>query len=222
MSKIPLIEIRSISKSFRSCLILENINFSIFDKDLISISGPSGIGKSTLLNILSCFESPDKGEYYYKGERIDFKKSRRLIKENFGFIFQNFNLIPGYTAKENVILPFHYLDIDEEKIKKIEIESESIFNKLGINSILNEYVENLSGGEKQRVSIARALIKKPKIIFADEPTGNLDQDNKKHVLDLLRKLNDEFGIAVLIVTHDTVVSSFTRKNYYIKEKHINV
>ena len=220
MSKVPLIEIKDVNKSFKGRSILENINFSIFEKDFISVSGPSGSGKTTLLNILSCFEFPETGEYYYKGEKIVFKKNKHLIKTDFGFIFQNYNLIPGYTAKENIALPFHYQNINNEIIEKIDGENKALFNKLGINNIINENVENLSGGEKQRVAIGRALIKKPKIIFADEPTGNLDQENKKIVLNLLKSLNEELGIAIIIVTHDSYVSSFTKKAYYIKEKHI--
>ena len=220
MLEAPIIEIKNVFKSFKGRSILEDVNFSISEKDLISITGPSGIGKSTLLNILSCFEYPDSGSYLFNGEKINVKKSQHLIRDYFAFVFQNYHLIPGYTARENVAMTFHYKELTNTEIEDLDLKVEQLFDKLGILNIIDENIENLSGGEKQRVAIARGLIKKPKIIFADEPTGNLDQENKKQVLDILKKLNNEMDIAIIIVTHDSFVKTFTNQNYYIEEKHV--
>lgn len=222
MLKVPLIELRNVTKSFKGRVVLFDINLTVFDNDFITITGPSGVGKTTLLNILSLFENSDEGDYLFNGNKVNFKNSSSIIKNNFGFVFQNYNLLPGYTVKENVCSAFLSTDDKDIDFDNLDKEVIKVLENLNLTNVISEYVENLSGGEKQRVAIGRAIIKKPHIIFADEPTGNLDEDNTKQVLDIFKKLNSDFGIAIVIVTHDPNVSSIGRRRFCIKGNKIDV
>ncbi|MDR0751913.1 MAG: ABC transporter ATP-binding protein [Christensenellaceae bacterium] len=207
-----LISLEGISKSYRNKQILKNINLNVSEGDFLSIMGQSGIGKSTLLNIMALFERPDSGKYYFNGTLVHTRKHdvARLRNEYFGFVFQSFNLLNGFSVEHNVAMPLQYASkIDPgEAIRTVA----NLLSNLGISHLKSEKIDTLSGGEKQRVAIARALVNRPSIIFADEPTGNLDYISRNSVLDILKNLNKNLNVAIIIVTHDPEVSQIsTRK-----------
>ncbi|MDR2266856.1 MAG: ABC transporter ATP-binding protein [Christensenellaceae bacterium] len=206
MSK-PLLRLVGISKSYSGRKILDGINFEVYPGDFVSISGISGVGKSTLLNIMALFEKQDAGEYYINDEPIPTKEIDvcRIRNNNFGFIFQAYNLLSGLTTCQNIVVPLQYADKEHQEAGLGRIKE--LIVRLGLEHIENEKVDNLSGGEKQRVAIARALINNPRIIFADEPTGNLDISSRDKVLSILKDLNSLTGVAIVIVTHDIEVAS---------------
>lgn len=175
--------------------VLTDVNLSVFNESYIAILGKSGSGKSTLLNILGLVESFDSGEYCFNGVKIrQAKDYAKLRLENVGFIFQAYNLIPTLSCAENILLPTLYSS-------KKQRDFDELVELLDIKPLLEQKVTTLSGGEKQRVAIARSLILDPGIILADEPTGNLDPYNKEIVFDLLQKENKR-GCAVVLITHD--------------------
>lgn len=194
---------------------LNGIDLDIQEQEQIAIIGPSGSGKSTLLNVLSGLEHITSGEIYYNG--IDFyqlsqKKMSELRLKNFGFVFQAFYLISSMTVKDNIYLPAITL---EGKVDK-ELFDELI-EQLGLTERINHLPGQLSGGEKQRVAIARALINKPKVIFADEPSGNLDSQNGKLVFDLLFRFSEKYKQTLIYVTHDLEKASLAKRQIQIKD-----
>lgn len=193
-----LIELSKIHKAF-SRPVLSGVDFKLHPASFVAIVGKSGSGKSTLMNILGLIEHFDSGTYWFDGERISNKLDyhrKRLTK--IGFIFQNYNLIPTMTCRENILLPTLYHGEPSPVF-------EELVERLGIRALLDTNINVLSGGEKQRVAIARALILQPQIIIADEPTGNLDQENKSIVLNLLHEINSS-GCAVVLITHDMIIA----------------
>jgi putative ABC transport system ATP-binding protein len=191
---------------------LVDINLMVFVGEFISIVGPSGSGKSTLLNIIGGLDRPSKGNYYFNHQLlngISEKELAQIRNANMGFIFQAFHLIPEDTVIENVMLPLIYRSgTKNEKLTR----ALEIIDKLQLTGRKNHKAIELSGGEMQRVAIARALIKKPKIIFADEPTGNLDYQSKIATIELLKQLNSEEKITIFLVTHDHMLMQYaTRK-----------
>lgn len=180
---------------------LDDVSFGIIAGKMIGIVGPSGSGKSSLLNIMGCMDSATYGKVFIEDVEITALPERNLSdirKHKIGFIFQDFLLIPTLTALENVLLP-----LIPSGITKIDREkASSILEKVGLGERVNHKPKELSGGEKQRVVVARALIQSPSIILADEPTGNLDSKTGIEIIDLLRKLNAELGVTVIVVTHD--------------------
>jgi len=200
-----IIEGKNLSKYYGSgenkVIALNNANLKIKSGDFISITGPSGSGKSTLLHILSGLDTPSSGTVTFDGKDIYKTKDNELSafrRRKVGFIFQQFNLLPVLTAKENIIMPL-LLD----KIQPDEGYLTEITDLLGINNRLSHLPNELSGGQQQRVAIARALITKPDVIFADEPTGNLDSKSGNEVLEILKNIWQTFGTAVVIITHDS-------------------
>ena len=183
---------------------LNNVSFGIEKGKMVAIAGPSGSGKSSLLNILGCMDSASSGRAILDGVDITSLSERELSeirKNKIGFIFQEFLLIPTLSALENVLLP-----IIPDGIKKEDREKAmKILEQVGLGDRAEHKPKELSGGEKQRVAIARALINNPSIIFADEPTGNLDTKNGDEILSLLRELNQKTGVTVVIVSHDPLV-----------------
>jgi putative ABC transport system ATP-binding protein len=181
---------------------LNNINLSIDEGEWMSIIGPSGSGKTTLLNMISCLDKPTAGSIRINGTQIselDQTELTRFRRENIGLIFQQHYLIPYLTALENVMLPMYYNgSVDEEKA----VQS---LNRVGLNRRLHSTPSKLSGGEQQRVCIARSLINNPRILIADEPTGNLDQSNGEKVLNLIKDLHEE-GNTILLVTHNLEIA----------------
>jgi putative ABC transport system ATP-binding protein len=200
---MSIIEVRNLNKYYLQGKdknhILKNISLQVNEGDFLGIIGPSGSGKTTLLYCLSSLETIDEGEILFEGENIkDFsdKKVSDLRQKSFGFIFQFYNLIPNLTAYENILLASVIANkINEERI-------DSLLEMVGMKEYRNYFPNEMSGGMQQRVAIARALVNEPKVIFADEPTGNLDQKKGKEIMDLLYKLNKENNITIILVTHN--------------------
>ena len=192
------------SKVFRTeeieTIALDNVSFDIKDGEFVAVMGPSGCGKSTLLNILGLLDNPSSGSYRLLGQEmagLKEKERTRFRKGNIGFVFQSFNLIDELDVYENVELPLRYLDMRAAERKSRVNE---LLKRMNISHRAKHFPQQLSGGQQQRVAIARAVVARPKLILADEPTGNLDSKNGKEVMDLLSELNRE-GTTVVMVTH---------------------
>jgi putative ABC transport system ATP-binding protein len=206
---VSLIEMNSICKSYRNIdfetQVLKDITLHINEGDYISIIGPSGSGKSTLMAIAGCLSKPTSGEYILDGEEVDKLNDRKLSRvrnEKIGFVFQAFHLLPGMTALDNVILPLVY---SRESPSDIKERAREVLAKVGLEHRLHHTPGQLSGGEQQRVTIARSLINNPPIIFADEPTGNLDSKNGIETMKTFDKLVKE-GKTIVLITHDSEVA----------------
>ena len=196
---------------------LNDITLTINEGEFVCIMGPSVAGKSTLLNVLTTIDFPTKGKVFIDGEEVRTLSSHQvglLRYERLGFIFQDFNLLDALTVKENIAVPLSLASVNRQEIDERII---SIASKLNIEKLLEKYPYECSGGQRQRIAIARALINHPKIIVADEPTGNLDSANSHEVLDFFSKLNIEEGVTVLMVTHDPLIASYSSKLLYIKD-----
>nr|WP_315200338.1 ABC transporter ATP-binding protein [uncultured Flavobacterium sp.] len=215
-----MIQIKNLSKVFRTEEVetkaLNEISLTIKEGDFVSIMGPSGSGKSTLLNIVGLLDSASGGNYKLLNQEmigLKEKDKSKARKENIGFIFQNFNLIDELSVYDNIELPLIYNKVPTSERKK---KVEAIANKLGISHRLKHYPQQLSGGQQQRVAVARALINDPKIILADEPTGNLDSKNGNEVMELLTDLHAN-GATILMVTHSDYDASFSQKTIHMKD-----
>jgi len=170
----------------------------------ISVVGPSGSGKSTLLNIIGCLDTPTKGEVYLGGWKVDYRNKKSLVRlrrKFVGFVFQTFNLVPALNAVENVEYPMYFNKAGRSKSERRE-NAMKLLGMVGLEKRANHLPSELSGGELQRIAIARALANDPKLILADEPTGNLDSRTGESILDLLTRLNNEEGKSIIMVTHD--------------------
>ena len=199
-----MIKIENIIKVFRTeeveTTALNGICFNVEQGEFVAIMGPSGCGKSTLLNILGLLDNPTQGSYLLDGKEVGNLKERErtsVRKGNIGFVFQSFNLIDELNVEENVELPLKYLGVPSGE-RKTRVED--ILRKMNISHRAKHFPQQLSGGQQQRVAIARALVSKPKLILADEPTGNLDSKNGLEVMELLTQLNQE-GTTIIMVTH---------------------
>jgi len=209
-----MIQINDLTKVFRTEEVetraLNGISMNVNKGEFIAIMGPSGCGKSTLLNILGLLDNPTSGKYALDGNEVGNLKEKERTqarKGNIGFVFQSFNLIEEMTVAENVELPLVYLKIKASDRKK---RVEETLKKMNISHRANHFPNQLSGGQQQRVAIARAVIANPKLILADEPTGNLDSKNGKDVMDLLTELNQE-GATIVMVTHSQHDASFAHR-----------
>lgn len=209
-----MLKIQNLSKVFRTDEIetqaLDNINIDVKKGEFIAIMGPSGCGKSTLLNILGLLDNPTSGNYLFDGVEVGGLKEKERTstrKGQIGFVFQSFNLIDEMTVYENVELPLVYLDIKKDERKK---RIEETLKKMNISHRAKHFPNQLSGGQQQRVAIARAVVANPKLILADEPTGNLDTKNGLDVMNLLTQLNQE-GATILMVTHSLHDSTFAHR-----------
>jgi len=199
-----MIKVSNLSKVFRTEEIettaLNGVSFEIKDGEFVAIMGPSGCGKSTLLNILGLLDNPTEGSYQFGDTEVANLKEKdrtKFRKGNIGFIFQSFNLIDELSVYENIELPLRYLDIPSSERKARVTE---MMKRMNISHRANHFPQQLSGGQQQRVAIARACVANPKLILADEPTGNLDSKNGKEVMELLQELNNE-GATIVMVTH---------------------
>ena len=215
-----ILEIKNLSKSFidgkKTLNVLKNINLLINQGSIITIKGPSGSGKSTLLSLIGTLDKPNKGEIIFDNENIDLIKDlNRFRNDKIGYIFQFHNLISELSLKENVILPreISRKKVDHQKIK-------DLFKFFELDDRMNSYPNDLSGGEKQRVSVMRAIINQPSIVIADEPTGNLDQKNVFKMIDLFKKLNNEHNLTFIIATHDNEVFSIGDIKLQLKEGYL--
>ena len=215
-----MIQLKDVNKTYQGAQplhVLKGIDLNIERGEFVSIMGASGSGKSTLLNILGILDNYDSGEYWLGGVLIkDLNETRAAEYRNrmIGFIFQSFNLIPFKTAVENVELPLFYQGVERRKRHQLAME---YLERLGLSQWANHYPNELSGGQRQRVAIARALITKPQIILADEPTGALDSKTSVEVMTLLKRLNADEGITIVVVTHESGVANETNKIVHIKD-----
>lgn len=209
-----MIKVTNLSKVFRTEEIettaLNEVSFEIKEGEFVAIMGPSGCGKSTLLNILGLLDNPTEGSYELLGHEVANLKERertKFRKGNLGFVFQSFNLIDELNVFENVELPLKYLNICAAERKRRVTE---ILKRMNISHRLHHFPQQLSGGQQQRVAIARAVVSNPKLVLADEPTGNLDSKNGKEVMDLLTELNSE-GTTIVMVTHSQKDASVAQR-----------
>ena len=199
-----MIKIEELTKIFRTEAVettaLNGVSLEVKDGEFVAIMGPSGCGKSTLLSILGLLDNPTSGNYYLDGEEVGHLKERARTnyrKGRIGFVFQSFNLIDELTVEENVDLQLKYLDVPKAERKERVLE---ILRKVSLSQRAKHYPQQLSGGQQQRVAIARAVVGRPKLILADEPTGNLDSKNSEEVMTLLSQLDTE-GTTIVMVTH---------------------
>ena len=199
-----MIKIEELTKIFRTEAVettaLNGVSLEVKDGEFVAITGPSGCGKSTLLSILGLLDNPTSGNYYLDGEEVGHLKERARTnyrKGRIGFVFQSFNLIDELTVEENVDLQLKYLDVPKAERKERVLE---ILRKVSLSQRAKHYPQQLSGGQQQRVAIARAVVGRPKLILAEEPTGNLDSKNSEEVMALLNQLNAE-GTTIVMVTH---------------------
>ncbi|MDO4772642.1 MAG: ABC transporter ATP-binding protein [Bacillota bacterium] len=202
-----LLELKGVSKIYESVDALSDINLTVRKGDWLSIMGSSGSGKTTLINIIGCMDRPSVGEVILLGEDIAKKKEKELTeirRERIGLIFQQFHLVNYLTALENIMVAQYYHSMPDKN------EALEALDKVGLKDRANHYPNQLSGGEKQRVCIARALINHPEIILADEPTGNLDEQNEKMVIEILKRLHAE-GSTIIVVTHDPSVGDVAER-----------
>ncbi|ANE35676.1 ferrirhodotorulic acid ABC transporter, ATP-binding protein [Campylobacter iguaniorum] len=209
---MEVLNLNQISKYFGDVKALDDINLSVLKGEWVSIMGPSGSGKSTLVNILSLMDNPTSGEYRLAGELANSLSDEQILefrRNKIGLIFQQFHLVPYLSALENVMISqFYHSSVDESSAK-------AMLDKMGLSHRLHHRPSQLSGGEQQRVCIARALINDPDIIIADEPTGNLDEANEKVVLEAFKQLKNE-GKTLLLITHNEELGRYADKVVYLK------
>ena len=209
-----MIKIENLSKRYDTGVIsveaLKNINLTVMEKEFVSIMGPSGSGKSTLMNILGCLDRPTEGLYELDGQSVQGMSDDELAvvrNKKIGFIFQSFNLIPRINALKNVELPMIYAGIPASQRREIAIKA---LQKVGLEERMHHKPNELSGGQKQRVAIARSLVNSPSLIFADEPTGNLDTKSGNEVMGIFQQLNAE-GVTIIMVTHELDIALHTKR-----------
>ncbi len=215
-----MIKAENLTKIYRTDEIettaLNRLNLEVREGEFVAIMGPSGCGKSTLLNIMGLLDSPTDGSYRFLGEETAGYSERdraRMRKGNIGFIFQSFNLIDELTVFENADLPLQYLGL---KASESRAKVEKALDKIGMTSRRNHFPQQLSGGQQQRAAIARAVVTEPKLILADEPTGNLDSGHGKEVMELLKELNEQ-GTTIIMVTHSPIDAEYSDRIIHLKD-----
>ena len=199
---MPTISVRQLSKYYGAKRVIENISFDISDREFVALIGPSGSGKSTLLNLIGLLETVDEGTITIDGEilpQVNSKKATHLRRNVLNYLFQSNALIPNESVSDNLMLALHYTDLTKkEKDKKIK----TVLSKVHMESFLESRINELSGGEQQRIAIARAILKPGELILADEPTGSLDPQMAQTAFELLKLLRDEYGKTIILITHN--------------------
>jgi putative ABC transport system ATP-binding protein len=215
-----VIEVKDLEKTYHVGDIevnaLRGVNFSIEKGQFSAIMGPSGSGKSTLMHIIGCLDSPTKGKYHLNGENVAHLSDDQLAgirNKEIGFVFQKFHLLPRNTALDNVMLPLRYAKIDKRQRTDQAIK---VLSQVGLEDRMHHKPSELSGGQQQRVAIARALVNSPAILFADEPTGNLDSKTGKEVMTLLHELNNK-GQTIVLITHEKEIAEQTERTIFIRD-----
>ena len=218
-----MIQVKNVHKSYDlgETLVhaLRGVSFSIEEGEFVSIMGPSGSGKSTLMNIVGCLDTPSEGTYLLKDRNVgnlDEEQLAGIRNEEIGFVFQKFQLLPRSSALENVALPLKYASVRQSERL---IRAEEVLDKVGLTNRLTHKPTELSGGEQQRVAIARALVNSPSILFADEPTGNLDSKTGDQVLEIFKDLNKR-GQTIVVITHEREVAKQSERTITIKDGEI--
>jgi lipoprotein-releasing system ATP-binding protein len=212
-----MIDIKNITKSFGSLKVLKGINLHIGKGEIVSIVGPSGAGKTTLLQIIGTLDKPDSGEIVIDGTNIDKLSSDKLSdfrNTHIGFVFQFHQLLPEFTALENIMIPAFIAGKSKKEARK---RAEELLDFMGLTDRAGHKPKELSGGEKQRVAVARALMNNPAVILADEPSGSLDSQNKEELHKLFFKLRDHFGQTFVIVTHDEQLAEITDRTIKMRD-----
>ncbi|MEA3232892.1 MAG: ABC transporter ATP-binding protein [Thermodesulfobacteriota bacterium] len=217
----PLIQVEGLDKSFRNSgaeiKILKNVDFEMAAGETAAVVGPSGIGKSTLLHILGTLDRPDRGKILFNGQDVfalDHIRLAAFRNESIGFVFQFHHLLPEFSAIENAMMPAYIQGIIRLKAHRM---AEEILVRVGLKDRLHHAVTKLSGGEQQRVALARALVLNPLVLLADEPTGNLDRKNAEQVHELLMALNQEYGMTLVVITHNMALASYMSRRVTISE-----
>ncbi len=212
-----MIEVKNIYKSFGNLQVLKGIDLHIDKGEVVSIVGPSGAGKTTLLQIMGTLDSADSGDVYIDGVNVGGMSSNKLAdfrNKNIGFIFQFHQLLPEFTAEENILIPALIAGTKKSEAKK---RAQELLAFLNLSDRANHKPSELSGGEKQRIAVARALINNPSVVFADEPSGSLDSQNKKELHQLFFDLREKYGQTFVIVTHDEELSKLTDRTIHITD-----
>ena len=213
-----MLTLEHVSKKYKEQRVLQDINFSLDEKEFISIIGKSGVGKTTLLSIMAGLISPDGGKIVFSGKDITEFSEEQLAEfrlNNIGIVFQDFKLIASLSVFDNILLAIHpRRDIDREEKKRRILD---LIEQVGLMGKQNSTVNNLSGGEMQRVAIARSLVNQPKVILADEPTGNLDENTSGQILDLFKELHTRLSTTFIIVTHEKDIAKKTQKTYQLSQ-----
>lgn len=215
-----MLEVENLKKTYGDTVkfeALKGINLTVEDGEFIGIMGPSGSGKSTFLNLLATIDSPTSGRILLNGKNpheLNQEQIAAFRRNQLGFVFQSFNLLPTLTVEENIVLP---LTLDGEKVAVMRKKVRHVATTLGIEKLLKKRIAEISGGQAQRVAVARAMIHNPELILADEPTGNLDTKSSKDVMGLLGQLNEEENATVLMVTHDPLAASYCNRIVFIKD-----
>lgn len=220
MAGESLIDVRDLYKEFAlgpglSVPVLKGIDLRIEAGEFVAIMGPSGSGKSTFMSIIGCLDVPTRGEYFFNGQntaRLDADELAHLRNRLIGFVFQGFNLLPRINAVENVELPMIYADVDKTRQRR---RATALLTQFGLANDIEKLPSQLSGGQQQRVAIARALANEPRLILADEPTGNLDTRTSIEIMRLFQTLNTEQGITIVLVTHEADIAAYAHRLVHV-------
>jgi ABC-type lipoprotein export system ATPase subunit len=220
---MDLINLKDLSKTYHlgevDVPVLKGVSLNIGRGELVALMGSSGSGKTTLMNILGCLDRPTSGQYWLDGEEVSrWSSEARAVLRNrkIGFVFQNFNLLPRTSALENVMMPLAYSP-ENLSDRECRTRARAILQRVGLGDRLDHEPSQLSGGQQQRVAIARSLVNRPPLLFADEPTGNLDSRTSVEILQMFQQLNREEGITIILVTHDANVASHAQRVIRIRD-----